>query len=273
MKKTSTTFVTPYSGIHARSLNCCGFFFPCEETGLSSDGYMTDIIRGIKHSPNNNNVLGSIANVVPSTTNQNTVYPNNAGSNLVGLLNGSWPTLGTNSFLMLAVANVQNTTTAKIPVGNGTGSYGTYGSGDISLSFTGGMHVHVEDSVLPTPNTDSTTTDAAATLTVDTDVILIVRYQPNTLLQGDVYNSSGSLVASSTTPFSDLTQTKAPSSSITGISPPACTRVSGLAFYGWAGFIFSSGIPADWKSGCFWMAADWMSKSTNRYLYPAWNSL
>lgn len=241
---------------------CCNIWFPCEETGLTANGYMTDIAGGVTYQPSLDADGGTIDNGVTAV---NSVLPTNGPDFFeTPLRSGTWPNFGTKSVMNFAVGNISDAPRVKIPFGSADGVHPL-----ITCSFSSGMHTVISDGV----TTSRVDFDTTKTLTNGQDVLIIVRYAPATLLQADVYNLSGVLVASGTTPFPNLTQTMTPSGAIGSFQPVPFSRITGISLYGWAGFSFTAGIPSDWLTGCLWMAKDWTSKNTNRYLYPRWASL
>lgn len=263
--------ITSYSGVHARNLSCCKFFFPCEETGLASNGYITDVINGLILQPS---LGGGDWNITNGSTTVNSVYPNAFDSDGDEIpMTGLWPNFGSNSILIVAAAHVVFPDYAKLPVGNGSLSNAVYPFDDVTVSWDGGMHTLVKD-----VNNHATvvTFDLTRKLTINHDVIIVVRVDHNGTTNSDVFKTDGTLETDPVTPANTLSQSVSTNPLTATINPgvgASSTRVNGLALYGWAGFSFTGGIPADWKSACFWMGADWMNKSTNRYLYPGWSGV
>lgn len=256
--------IVPYSGARLRSISCCNVFFPCEETGLASSGWVTDIIGGIQHQPSLDGDGGTIAN--GSDTSVNTVRFLNGVNNIEGpLKSGRWPNWGsTKSILNLAVCRVNTLATDgesggarfKIPMGIGDGT-----GADISVSWQTTQHILVQDDA---SHQAVTTAVAPGNAQDGKDLIVCAALDR---VAGTIYTKTLNL--DGTVAIADLS-TSTGVSSLANIYPPANCRITGMKMYGWAGFSFTGGIPTDWKSAFLWMAADWTSKSVNRYLYPGW---
>lgn len=212
---------------------------------------MTDVISGIRHKPANDGAGGTISNVTGLSS---AVYPAGTATDAV-LYSGSWPDFGTGSFLTLAVGRVVDATAARVPVGKGSSPLGS----DISISWVGGMHTLIVDD---TGTQAVISPDAAKTLTNGTDVYIYIKYTPSTLLTGEAKLIS--------TDASVCKQTTATPTTLGNVNPGTnnITRIAGIALYGWAGFKFASGIPADVDTAMAWMAAEW--SLGNRYLWPGW---
>lgn len=255
--------VVPWSGSHLRSYSCCNVFFPCEETGLASSGYITDIIGGVQYQPSLDGDGGTIAN--GSGTTVSTVRLLNGVNNIEAPLKaGRWPDWGTKSILNIAVCRVNTLALDgesggarfKIPmgIGDGTGS-------DISVSWQTSQHILVEDDA-----THQATTSILAPGSAQDGKDLIVTAVLDRVA-GTVYTDTFNL--DGTTAIARLS-TSTNVSLLGNIHPPANCRATGMKLYGWAGFSFTNGIPSDYKNALLWLAADWTSKSINRYLYPGW---
>ena len=255
--KQAAKVVTPYSAVKAQTLGCCGFFFPCTETGLATDGYITDTVSGIQYQPSLDGAGGQIANVTGLTA----AVELNGTSTSCPLKSGSWPNFGTKSVIVIAVGRVTDSVNVRVPVGKGSAPVDDV----ISVSWVGGMHVLVGDGVTQS----SVGPDAARVLPANgTDVMIVIEYTPATTLTAKATDLNG------TTFGSGLTETilsGTPSASIGDLNPGGNnqSRADGLALYGWAAFSFTNGLPADRDTAYKWMAAEWASRG-NRYLWPGW---
>lgn len=212
---------------------------------------MTDIIGGIQYQPSNDGAGGVISNVSGVTS---CVYPQGTGTECP-LLSGVWPNFGSKSIINFAVGRVQDAANVKIPVGDGSNANGSV----ISASWTNGMHAIVNDG---TGSLNAGVPDVTKTLTNGTDVYISVRYTPNGYFGCDVYGTDGAIIR---------TQSTNPIGVLGAIQPTASSRIAGIALYGWAGFSFTNGIPADYLAAFNWMMADWINKPQgSRFLYPGW---
>lgn len=253
--------INPYSGRHLTSVNTCGFFFPCTETGLQSDGYITDTVSGLQYQPSHEGNGGTIANVSGLTS---AVGISGTGATC-HLMTGSWPNFGTKSIINFAVCRIVDNANLKIPIGNGSGTPAN--DHLVTVSWTSGMHTIVADGTTTVKINNDTNRVLPAN---GTDAIIVVEYTPGVVLTAKAMDLSGNTFGAGITE-TVLTTTPA---ALGEINPGVnnYSRISGLALYGWAAFSFTGGLPADRATAYKWMAAEWASRG-NRYLWPAWASL
>lgn len=274
MTLASGRVVTPYSGLTIRASSSCKFFFPFEELITNPYGTVTDITRGITYAPISN--LSDLSGRLENNPTLNgaayasrTVAVYNNQLNTAVNIGGTWPQFGTNSFLTLSVGRVMSSASdwscVRSVIGNGTaiaapdGGFSTFSS-----SWGGGHHVVVSNAA-NTASISSTGILTGNALTVGEDVYIITAYQPNTRLLSKAMTLNGTVRS-----VLDLNPTNAPSApwgTIGAISPSNQTRIGGLAFYGFAGFLFTT-LPTDMETACNWMANSWVNGK--RYLYPGW---
>ncbi|HHJ14279.1 MAG TPA: hypothetical protein ENJ79_07860 [Gammaproteobacteria bacterium] len=221
------------------------FFFMALETGLQPDGAWVDAITKHVQRPADSGT-GTIASDDPPGT----VWPSSNGPDQWP---ARWPDLGrTGDILNLCVCVVKKASNAKIPIGDGSLSPNRV---DFSVSWSNGLHILIVDNdgveISGFASPDQPLVDGET-------VAIALTLQRGLEARVQVWRSDRTKVVDFALPDPGLG----------AITPTPVTRITGLAVYGWAGFVFEHGLPSIFNDGVMWALDNWPKK--NMRLPPMW---
>lgn len=216
---------------------CVKMFFPVNETDAGAT--LTDAVSG--------GTIGNFANQTRDGTKMTTTGNSTSGADPTF---GSFA-IGTLDAILFVVADLS--AAAAIVLSDTSVSNFISIEGSAGVSFT-----------------DGTNTATAADLP---DVSAVVGHiailQPGTAGEGNYDKTTAAAYTAG------AAQNAAPADLTTfGAAPMtkfSCTFGSGTIFYGAAVFVFTNGIPANYKAACAWMFAEWTAG--RKSIYPGWKGL